>query len=159
MASKAEVFRLEPFHSKAFEASRMTSLPIITPRFSLPLLGDGNASDRLLAGLRGGRPGRPVNQDEVKGKGKEKEMIVEERHEDEGIPVDEGDFWLNVVDSEPGPSRPRLSKVRLQLAIITQRLADIKPKMWDDLRDPLTDEDPAFLSEASIFTFDAFIST
>jgi len=111
MTSKAEVFRLEPFHSKAFEASRMTTLPIITPRFSLPLLEDGNASDRLLAGLRGGRPGRPVNVDETKGKGKEKEVIVEEGLADEGIPIDEGDFWLNVVDSEPGPSKPRFSKV------------------------------------------------
>ena len=118
MTSKAEVFRLEPFHSKAFEPSRMTSLPIITPRFSLPLLEDGNASDRLLAGLRGGRPGRPVDVDESKGKGKEKELSVEERHEDNGIPIDDGDFWLNVVDSEPGPSKPRLNKVRPQLVII-----------------------------------------
>jgi hypothetical protein len=136
----------------------MTVLPIITPRFSLPLLEDGNASDRLLAGLRGGRPVRPVNVDESKGKGKEKEVMIEERHEDEGLPIDEGDFWLNVVDSEPGPSKPRLSRVRSQLAII-QRVADVKPRMWDDLRDPLVAEDPAFLSEASIFTFDALIST
>jgi hypothetical protein len=136
----------------------MTSLPMITPRFSLPLLEDGNASDRLLAGVRGGRPGKPVNVDETKGKGKEKKVVIEERHEDEGIPMDEGDFWLNVVDSEPGPSKPRLSKVCPQLAII-QRVADVKPRMWDDLRDPLVAEDPAFLSEASIFTFDAFIST
>jgi hypothetical protein len=111
MASKAEVFRLEPFHLEPLEPSRMTNLPIITPRFSLPLLEDGNASDRLLAGLRGGRPGRPVNVDESKGKRKEKEVMIEERHEDKGLPIDEGDFWLNVVDSEPGPSKPRLSKV------------------------------------------------
>lgn len=136
----------------------MTSLPVIAPRFSLPLLEDGNASDRLLAGLRGGRPGKPVNVDETKRKGKKKEVMIEERHQDEGLPIDEGDFWLNVVDSEPGPSKPRLSRVRPQLAII-QRVADDKPKMWDDLRDPLVAEDPAFLSEASIFTFDAFIST
>jgi hypothetical protein len=136
----------------------MTSLPRITPRFSLPLLEDGNASDRLLAGLRGGRPGRPVNVDEPKGKGKEKDIIEEECHEDEGIPIDEGDFWLNVVDSEPGPSQPRLSKVCPHLAII-KRVADVKPEMWDDLRDPLTAEGPAFLSEASTFTFDALIST
>ena len=89
----------------------MTSLPVITPRFSLPLLEDGNASDRLLAGLRGGRPGKPVDLDQLNGKGKEKEMIVQECHEDERVSIDEGDFWLNVVDSEPGPSKPRLSKV------------------------------------------------
>jgi hypothetical protein len=75
------------------------------------LLEDGNASDRLLAGLRGGRPGKPVNVHESEGKGKEKEVVAEEGIADEGIPVDEGDFWLNVVDSEPGPSKPRLSKV------------------------------------------------
>jgi hypothetical protein len=158
MTSKAEVFKLEPFHFEPLDPSRMTNLPIITPRFSLPLLEDGNASDRLLAGLRGGRPGNPVNLDETKGKGKEKEVMIEERHEDEGIPIDEGDFWLNVVDSEPGPSKPRLSKVCPRLAIM-QREADVKPKMWDDLRDHLAAEDPAFLSEASIFTFDALIST
>ena len=158
MTSKGEVFRLEPFHLESLDPSRMTNLPIITLRFSLPLLEDGNASDRLLAGLRGGRPGKPVNIDESKGKGKEKEVMIEERHEDEGIPIDEGDFWLNVVESEPGPSKPRSSRVRPQLAII-QREADVKPRMWDDLRDPLVAEDPSFLSEASIFTFDAFIST
>jgi hypothetical protein len=158
MTSRAEVFRLEPFHFESLDPSRMTSLPVIAPRFSLPLLEDGNASDRLLAGLRGGRPGRPVNVDESEGKGKEKEVMIEEPHEDEGLPIDEGDFWLNVVDSEPGPSKLRLSRVRPQLAII-QRVADVKPRMWDDLRDPLVAEDPAFLSEASIFTFDALIST
>jgi hypothetical protein len=111
MASKAEVFRLERFHFEPLDPSRMSALPVITPRFSLPLLEDRNASDRLLAGLRGGRPGRPLNLDESKGKGKETEVMIEGRHEDEGIPIDEGDFWLNVVDSEPGPSKPRLSKV------------------------------------------------
>ena len=116
MTSKAEVFRLEPFHTESFNPSRMTSLPVITPRFSLPLLEDGNASDRLLAGLRGGRPGRPVNVDESKGKGKE--MIVQDCHEDERVSIDEGDFWLNVVDSEPGPSKPRLSKVCDQPTVI-----------------------------------------
>jgi hypothetical protein len=158
MASKAEVFRLEPFYLEPLEPSRMTGLPIITPRFSLPLLEDGNASDRLLAELRGGRPGRPVNTDETKGKGKEKEVMIEKGHEDEGLPIDEGDFWLNVIDSESGPSQPRLSKVCPHMAII-RRVADVKPKLWDDLRDPQAAEDPAFLSEASIFTFDAFIST
>jgi hypothetical protein len=111
MTSRAEVFRLEPFYLEPLEPSRMTSLPIITPRFSLPLLEDGNASDRLLAGLRGGRPGKPVNLGQSNGKGKEKEMVVQECHEDERILIDEGDFWLNIVDSEPGPSKPRLSKV------------------------------------------------
>ena len=136
----------------------MTSLPVITPRFSLPLLEDGNASDRLLAGLRGGRAGKPVNLDESTGKGKEKEMIVQELHEDEGMPINEGDFWLNVVDSEPGPSKPRLSKV-CPPPTATKVIAHVQPRMWDDLRDPLAAEDPAFVSEASIFTFDALIST
>jgi hypothetical protein len=158
MTSKAEVFRLEPFHFESLDPSRMTSLPVIAPRFSLPLLEDGNASDRLLAGLRGGRPGRPVNVDESEGKGKEKEVMIEERHEGEGIPIDEGDFWLNVVDSEPGPSKPRLSKV-CPPPTVTKVIAHVQPRMWDDLRDPLAAEDPAFLSEASIFTFDAVIST
>jgi hypothetical protein len=81
------------------------------PRFSLPLLEDGNASDRLLAGLRDGRPGKPANVHESNAKGKEKEVIAEEGIADEGIPIDGSDFWLNVVDSEPGPSKPRLSRV------------------------------------------------
>jgi hypothetical protein len=158
MTSKAEVFRLEPFHFESLDTSRMASLPVITPRFSLPLLEDGNASDRLLAGLRGGRPGRAVNVHESNGKGKEKEVIAEEGIADERIPIDEGDFWLNVVDSEPGPSKPRLSKVCSQ-PIVTRLIANVQPRMWDDLRDPLAAEDPSFLSEASIFTFDALIST
>jgi hypothetical protein len=158
MTSKAEVFRLEPFHFESLDPSRMTSLPVIAPRFSLPLLEDGNASDRLLAGLRGGRPGRPVNVDESEGKGKEKEVMIEEPHEGDGLPIDEGDFWLNVVDSEPGPSKLRLSKV-CPPPTVTKVIAHVQPRMWDDLRDPLAAEDPAFLSEASIFTFDAVIST
>ena len=112
MTSKPEVFRLEPFHFGAFDTSGLASLPIITPRFSLPSLEDGNASDRLLAGLRSGRPSRAVKVDNTKGKGKEKELDTGEHHEHERPPVDEGHFWLNVVDSEPGPSKPRLSKVR-----------------------------------------------
>lgn len=112
MGSKLEMFRLGPIDFEPLERSHLASLPPITPRFSLPSLEDGNASDRLLAGLKGGRPGRPLNDERITGKGKEKERIqlqqepqaVEER-------LDEGDFWLNVVDSEPGPSKPRLNKV------------------------------------------------
>lgn len=36
---------------------------------------------------------------------------------------------------------------------------NVQPKVWDDLRDPLAIEDPIFLSEAPVFTFDALIST
>lgn len=158
MTSKAEVFRLENYHFETFDASGLATLPIITPRFSLPLLEDGSASDRLLAGLRGSRPLRTPSVEHVKEKGKEKEVIAEEHHEDGRPPIDEGDFWLNVVDSEPGPSKPRLSKVCL-LRRNHRGDSDAQPKMWDDLRDPLAAEDPAFLSEASIFTFDALIST
>jgi len=158
MTSKPDVFRLETFHFGSFDTSGLASLPIITPRFSLPLLEDGNASDRLLAGLWGSRPRRSPSVEHVKEKGKEKEVIAEEHQEDERPPIDEGDFWLNVVDSEPGPSKPRLSKVCF-LGRNYKGESDAQPKMWDDLRDPLAAEDPAFLSEASIFTFDAFIST
>jgi len=158
MTSKAEVFRLEPFHFGSFDTSGLASLPIITPRFSLPLLEDGNASDRLLAGLRGSRLRRTPSVEHVEEKGKEKEVIAVEHHEAERPPIDEGDFWLNVVDSQPGPSRPRLSKVCV-LGRAYKGEADSQPKMWDDLRDPLAAEDPAFLSEASTFTFDALIST
>jgi hypothetical protein len=85
-------------------------------------------------------------------------VILERCIADEGPLIDEGDFWLNVVDSEPGPSKPRLSKVCCHSGL-NEVIADLQPKMWDDLRDPLAAEDPAFLSEASIFTFDALIST
>jgi len=115
MASRAEVFRLNPFESHPSTCSPLASLPLVTPRFSLPSLVDGNASDRLLAGLRGSLRSKSLKKEETTWKGKEKEDIVVEDIQVEGISLDDGDFWLHAAESEPGPSKRKLNRVCLSL--------------------------------------------
>jgi hypothetical protein len=114
MGSKSEVFRLEPFSFDSLERSHLATLPPITPRFVLPRLDDiAGSPDRLLAGLRGGYKAK-VSDDGVQSvKGKEKEVDLGPALAEA---VDEGikeDFWLNVMDREPGPSKPRLVKASI----------------------------------------------
>jgi hypothetical protein len=115
MTSRAEVFRLDPFSFDPLERAHLDDLPPITPRFSLPSLNDGHASDRLLAGLRGGigSLGRKEDQSSGKGKAKEESVATPSLAEETS---DQADFWLNVVDSEPGPSKPRLHRVSRRLS-------------------------------------------
>jgi hypothetical protein len=114
MKSKSEVFRLEPFSFDFLERSHLATLPPITPRFVLPRLDDvAGSPDRLLAGLRGGYKTKVPDDGAQTLKGKEKEVDFGPVHAeavDEGM---EDDFWLNVMDREPGPSKPRLVKVSI----------------------------------------------
>jgi hypothetical protein len=108
------VFGLEPFNFDSLDRSCLATLPPITPRFVLPRLDDvAGSPDRLLAGLRG-RYKAKVSDDGVQSvKGKEKEVDagpVLAEAVGEGI---EEDFWLNVMDREPGPSKPRWVKVSI----------------------------------------------
>ena len=115
MASRAEVFRLKVFESHPSTCSPLASLPLVTPRFSLPSLDDGNASDRMLAGLRGSLRSKSLKKEETTWKGKEKEDIVVEDIQVEGISLDDGDSWLHAAESEPGPSKRKLNRVCLSL--------------------------------------------
>jgi hypothetical protein len=110
MGSKAEVFRLEAYSFEPSKRSQVADLAPITPRFSLPPLEDGNTSDRLLAGLRGGWAVKPRTRSHSSLKGKEREEIEEDVLPEDVTTQDEGDFWLNVAQSEAGPSKPRLNK-------------------------------------------------
>jgi hypothetical protein len=79
-------------------------------------LNDGHASDRLLAGLRGGTGSLGRKEDQSLGKGKAKEESVAAPSLAEEV-LDRGEFWLNVVDSEPGPSKPRTHRVSHRLSL------------------------------------------
>lgn len=157
MMGISEVFRLEPFKADPLDRTNLGHLPPITPRFSLPSLEDGNGADRLLAGLRGSLERPPRNGAQISSKGKEREDPKEELLAINELLTDEGAFWLNVAQGEPGPSQSRLNKV--SYFVLEGKDTDIQPRMWDALRDPLAGEDPVFLSEAPIFAFDALIST
>ena len=109
------MFRLKAFESDPSAYSPLASLPLVTPRFSLPSLDDGNASDRLLAGLRGSLRSKSLKKEGTTWKGKEKEDIVVEDIQVEGISLDDGDFWLHAAESEPGPSKRKLNRVCLSL--------------------------------------------
>ena len=116
MTSKTEVFRLESFSFNPLERSRLADLPPITPRFVLPTLDDvAGSPDRLLAGLRGKTRSRTPDTESKNLKGKEKELEVGTVYAEEVDREIEEDFWLNVMDREPGPSKPRLVKVCLQM--------------------------------------------
>lgn len=116
MAGKAEVFRLEPFSFDPLERSRLADLPPITPRFVLPTLDDvAGSPDRLLAGLKRKTRSRTPGTETKSLKGKEKELEVGPVYAEEIDREIEEDFWLNVMDREPGPSTPRLVKVCLQM--------------------------------------------
>jgi hypothetical protein len=87
----------------------------VEPRFALPPLDEYVSSpDRLLAGMadrlglrRGSDPG-------ILDKGKHKELVGEIAGDLEvDRAVDDSTFWLRAGDLEPGPSRPRRTKVGL----------------------------------------------
>ena len=114
--SKGEVFRLEPFRFDPSERSLLADLPPITPRFVLPTLDDvAGSPDRLLAGLRGKTRSRTPDTESKNLKGKEKELEVGPVYAEQVDREIEEDFWLNVMDREPGPSKPRLVKVCPQM--------------------------------------------
>lgn len=116
MTSKAEVFRLEPFSFDPLERSRLADLPPITPRFVLPTLDKvAGSPDRLLAGLRGNTRSRSPDTETRSLKGKEKELEAGPVYAEEIDREIDEDLWLNVMDREPGPSKPRLVKVNPQM--------------------------------------------
>lgn len=110
------------------------SLPVISPRFSLPLLDEhASGEERIMAGLRGLSRYQVLHEDQmrqeevgvlgVQNKGKGRAIEVEEEREDGLLDEDEDGryaFWIRAGGKgEAGPSRPRIFKVCRALPLIS----------------------------------------
>ncbi len=137
---------------------RTGSLPIIEPRFVLPHLDEhASGSERLLVGLRGtaifaSDPLGLTQAIDVKGKVKELPRPPETGWK----PSASENVWEDLERRWTGPSTGRVFGVSLSADI---RLIDkTKPLRCWDIDQP-AESRPSFLSEASTFTFDAFVTS
>jgi hypothetical protein len=109
------MFSLRPLPLRSEDLGIVPAMMPIEPRFALPPLDEYVSSpDRLLAGMvdRLGLRREPDTGSLEKGKHKEVvEEVAGEKEVDRA--VDDSDFWLRAGDLEPGPSRPRRTKVGL----------------------------------------------
>jgi hypothetical protein len=109
----SKMFSLRPLPLQSEDLGILPAMMPIEPRFALPSLDEYVSSpDRLLAGMvdRLGLRREPDTGSLEKGKHKEVvEEVAGEKEVDRA--VDDSDFWLRAGDLEPGPSRPRRTKV------------------------------------------------
>jgi hypothetical protein len=123
MATRTEVFRLESFSFDNPESSVVPDLASISPYLALPSLNDNDSSDRLLTALRAGPKISRRPNDNLDRKGKSREAAVEPSSLGHAEQVeDDREFWLNVAESEPGPSKPRPNKVSVLIRLFAMAL-------------------------------------
>jgi hypothetical protein len=123
MATRTEVFRLDPMTFDTPERSLVPDLASISPYLALPSLNDNDSSNRLLTALRASPKISRRPNDHFDRKGKSKEAVVEASSLGNAEHVeDDREFWLNVAESEPGPSKPRPNKVSVLIQLFAMAL-------------------------------------